>query len=54
MKLLEKVCRLAHIKHIRRSRYNRTIRELQRLSDLELRDIGISRYDIERIARGGN
>lgn len=28
----------------------RTRRELNSLSDYELRDIGISRYDIERIA----
>jgi uncharacterized protein YjiS (DUF1127 family) len=52
MKLIEKMCRLAHFKQLRRSRYNRTFKELSRLTDRELNDIGISRYDIERISRG--
>lgn len=31
--------------------YNRTLDELARLSDRELDDLGISRYDLPRIAR---
>lgn len=54
MKLIEKMRRLAHLKQLRRSRYNRTFAELSRLTDYELKDIGISRYDIPRIARGEN
>lgn len=34
-------------------RVQRTRRELHSLSDLDLRDIGITRGDISRIARGG-
>jgi uncharacterized protein YjiS (DUF1127 family) len=52
MKLIEKMCRLAHFKQIRRSRYKRTFAELSRMTDHELNDIGIARYDIPRIARG--
>jgi uncharacterized protein YjiS (DUF1127 family) len=33
-------------------RYGRDVQELSRLSDPELADIGISRCDIRRIARG--
>lgn len=33
-----------------RNAYNRTYRELSKLSDRELSDIGISRYDITMIA----
>lgn len=33
-----------------RSAYNQTYRELAKLSDRELSDIGISRYDISAIA----
>lgn len=32
-------------------RYNETVRELSRLNNRELNDVGISRSDIERIAR---
>ena len=32
-------------------RYGRVVRELSRLSDRQLADIGITRGDIERIAR---
>lgn len=32
-------------------RYRNAIRELQQLSDRELQDLGISRYDIEQVAR---
>ncbi|MCX8099710.1 MAG: DUF1127 domain-containing protein [Geminicoccaceae bacterium] len=35
-----------------RRRIARTIAELEALSDSELADIGISRADIERVARG--
>ena len=31
--------------------YRQTVRELQSMTDHELSDIGISRYDIENIAR---
>lgn len=31
-------------------RYNHSVRELTRLSDRELADIGVSRSDIQRIA----
>lgn len=34
-----------------RNAYNRTYRELSKLSDYELSDIGMSRYDIAEIAR---
>lgn len=33
-------------------KYRETVRELSRLSDRELEDLGISRYDIDGIARG--
>jgi uncharacterized protein YjiS (DUF1127 family) len=33
-------------------RYGRVVQELSRLSDRELADIGITRGDIHRIARG--
>lgn len=36
------------------SNYRKTKRELESLTDKELNDIGISRYDIERIAMGGS
>ena len=32
-------------------RYRETVRELSHLSDRELDDLGISRYDIDAIAR---
>ena len=32
-------------------RYRETVDELSRLSDRELADVGISRYDIDRTAR---
>jgi uncharacterized protein YjiS (DUF1127 family) len=32
-------------------RYNRTVRELNSLSNRDLADLGLNRYDIERIAR---
>jgi uncharacterized protein YjiS (DUF1127 family) len=34
-------------------RYNHSLRELSRLGDRELADIGISRSDIRRVAWGG-
>lgn len=40
------------IKYIKmRKAYNRTYRELSKLSNKELNDIGLSRYDIAEIAR---
>jgi uncharacterized protein YjiS (DUF1127 family) len=33
--------------------YHRTVRELSKLNEHELRDVGITRGDIDRIARGG-
>ncbi|QIG66040.1 hypothetical protein phiOC_p398 [Ochrobactrum phage vB_OspM_OC] len=35
----------------RYKKYRRTVQELERLTDRELSDIGISRYDIRDIAR---
>lgn len=32
-------------------RYNQTVRELSRLNNRELDDLGISRFDIEKVAR---
>jgi len=32
-------------------RYNQTVRELSRLDNRELNDLGINRADIERVAR---
>jgi uncharacterized protein YjiS (DUF1127 family) len=36
----------------RRASYKRTLKELSRLTDFELNDIGICRGDIRNIARG--
>ena len=33
--------------------YNETVRELNKLSTRELKDIGITRADIEKVARAG-
>ncbi len=33
--------------------YRETVAELSRLTDRELEDLGISRYDIETVARTG-
>src|SRR5215469_2088655 len=41
---------LCFIQH--RKRYERAVQELSRLSDRELADIGITRGDIHRIAKG--
>ena len=35
-------------------KYRETVRELSRLTDRELEDIGISRVDIDGLARGSN
>lgn len=32
--------------------YNRTVRELNSLSNAQLRDLGITRHDIRDVARG--
>lgn len=37
----------------RYNNYRRTTNELGRLTDRELRDLGISRCDISRVARAG-
>ena len=37
--------------HERQTRYRATVLELESLSDRELMDIGISRWDIDRVAR---
>jgi uncharacterized protein YjiS (DUF1127 family) len=34
-------------------KYRETVRELSRLTDRELEDVGISRYQIDGVARGG-
>ena len=36
----------------RKASYKRTLKELSRLTDFELNDIGICRGDIKKIARG--
>ena len=36
----------------KKAAYNRTVKELSRLNDFELSDIGICRGDIRNIARG--
>jgi uncharacterized protein YjiS (DUF1127 family) len=36
----------------KKAAYNRTVKELSRLTDFELTDIGICRGDIKNIARG--
>jgi|TARA_B100001094_G_C17392499_1_gene421972 uncharacterized protein YjiS (DUF1127 family) len=36
----------------RKASYNRTLKELSKLNDFELNDIGICRGDIKNIARG--
>ena len=36
----------------KKAAYNRTLKELSRLTDFELSDIGICRGDIKNIARG--
>jgi uncharacterized protein YjiS (DUF1127 family) len=33
-------------------RYRQTVRELSRLSDRDLADLGISRFEIDTVARG--
>jgi uncharacterized protein YjiS (DUF1127 family) len=35
-------------------RYRETVSELSRLTDRELDDLGISRYEIEHVARHGS
>lgn len=35
-----------------RAEYDRTLNELRRLTDRELEDIGINRFDIRSIAKG--
>ena len=37
----------------KKRKINKTIRELKNLSDRDLNDIGISRYDIVNVARNG-
>lgn len=37
--------------HALRRRYNATLDELNRLGEAELRDLGMNRYDLPRIAR---
>lgn len=34
-------------------RFRSTVNELSRLTDRELSDLGITRFEIERVARGG-
>ena len=46
------VARLVRMLRVWR-RYNENLRELNRLDDRELVDIGITRCDIQRIAREG-
>jgi len=38
----------------RRVAYYRTLRELRSMTDLELKDIGLTRGDIERVAKGNH
>jgi uncharacterized protein YjiS (DUF1127 family) len=52
MKKLAVIMRALRLWQMKRARYDRTFKELSKLSNKELRDIGINRYDIDRIARG--
>ena len=47
--LVKLVDRFAHAAHVRAQR-RETFKQLNRLSDKELLDMGITRYDIEQIA----
>jgi uncharacterized protein YjiS (DUF1127 family) len=38
-------------RYSRWQRYNRTVKELNGLSNRDLADLGLNRFDIERIAR---
>lgn len=45
--MLEQICKTLH----QYRNYRRTVRELEKMTDRELQDIGITRYDIENLAR---
>ena len=47
---LDEIVRTNYAKH---KMYKSTVKELSRLSDAELLDIGLSRYDIEALALQG-
>jgi uncharacterized protein YjiS (DUF1127 family) len=47
---LGEIVRINYAKH---KMYKSTLKELSRLSDAELLDIGLSRYDIEALALQG-
>ncbi len=51
IKLIRSLIARNHARMERNRSIATTCRELHRLSDHEVRDLGISRYDIERIAR---
>jgi uncharacterized protein YjiS (DUF1127 family) len=51
---LKRLVQKAVIKAERQRKVDATIKELSRLSDLELNDIGIARGNIESIARGAD
>ena len=53
-KMLKRENKMNLIRNFRNwRRYRATVNELSRLSTRELNDLGISRSDIENIARGG-
>ena len=43
--------RILSLKYARWQKYQRALNELELMSDRDLADLGVSRYDIKRIAR---
>lgn len=53
IKLISKLNDLVRANYAKHKMYKSTLKELSRLSDAELLDIGLSRYDIEALALQG-
>ncbi len=49
--MLKNPLRILSLKYTRWQKYQRTLSELELMSDRDLADLGFSRYDIKRIAR---
>lgn len=43
--------RVLSLKYVRWQKYQRTLNELELMTERELNDLGFTRYDIKRIAR---